>query len=403
MTKIPCFIPLLYIFLFTQSVSSQCLHDQKTFLLELKHNLTFDTETNTDKLEGWNESNDCCQWSGIECDISTGQVIGLDLSWKGINTSLNSSTLFNLNTLQKLDLSGNYIGTIPQEISKLSQLTYLNLSYGAYTGQVPIEISKLVKLVVLDLSIPSMSSSMENPNLAIIIQNLTNLSELYIDQTDVSIIGNKWAQALSSSLPNLQVLSMKFCGLTGIVHNSLSKLKNLSVIRFDNNHINGSIPDYFGGFKNLTVLTLSQCDLTGVVPKSIFQVPTLRILDLSFNQNLQGSFPEFYENGSFEELVLAHSSFSGVIPSSISTLKRLRTIDLTMCSLHGSIPSSIGSISLLEHLDLSYNQFSGPIPSFSSNNKLTYLALNANNFKDFISTTEWGKLPNLEYFLQKTI
>lgn len=112
-------------------VSSQCLDDQKSLLLELKTNLEFDTSYPSDKLLGWNQSKDCCQWRGVECNKSGGQVIGLDLSNQGITSGIDdSSCLFRLEFLQRLNLAVNYEiqGEIPSSIGKLTSLTHLNLS-----------------------------------------------------------------------------------------------------------------------------------------------------------------------------------------------------------------------------------------------------------------------------------
>ncbi|KAL2920471.1 Receptor-like protein 43 [Bienertia sinuspersici] len=369
----------------------QCLDDQKSLLLQLKKNLTFDNNA-TDKLEGWNQSIDCCQWSGVKCNNSNGRVIGLDLSEKYINDGINnSSSLFDLQFLQSLNLGGNddMKGEIPSAFGKLYNLTYLNLSYTGFSGQVPFEISQLVKLVVLDLSLGS-ELYMKRPNLATIIQNMTNMKELYLNHVDNSAMGNKWSEAVLSSLPQLQVLSMYRCGLRGEIHKSFSNLHHLRVIVLDHNSLEGPVPEFLAEFTNLTTLSLSNNDLTGRVPEKIFQAPTLRTLHLSDNENLQGTLPIFYKNGSLEELILKNTKFSGMLPNFISNLKGLREVNLNNCGFQGSIPSSISSGAIPECLiampqlivlNLRGNNISGAIPdNFGTSCNLQTLDLNGNFF-----------------------
>lgn len=233
------------------------------------------------------------------------------------------------------------------------------------------------------------------PNLSTITQNLTNIRELYLDYVQISVNGEKWCEELSSSLPHLQVLSMRGCNLRGEIHKSLLKLHHLSVICLSSNSLASQVPEFLAVFTNLTTLVLSNCDLTGKVPRKIFLIPTLRTLDLSANNKLKGSLPVFYKNGSLEELILGATSFSGLLPSSISNLNSLRRIDLSRCNFQGSIPSSMGGLSLLEEVDLSANAFSGPIPSFTSAKNLKFLVLGSTNLHGSITDTKWGNLNNL--------
>ncbi|XP_021721987.1 receptor-like protein 12 [Chenopodium quinoa] len=394
--------PILYIKSCIPFVSSQCLRDQKSLLLELKNNLAFAPNA-YDKLKGWNQSTDCCHWSGVTCNNSNGRVIGLDLSSKDIIGGIDdSSSLYHLQFLQTLNLASNndLQGEIPSRIGTLSSLTYLNLSWVGFSGQVPIEISNLVKLAVLDISNSGVENSplyMHKPNLATIIRNLTNIKELYLDYVINSAIGDKWCKTLSSSLPRLQVMSMSNCDLRGEIHKSLSNLRHLSVIMLDDNgNMGGRVPGFMARFTNLTKLSLSVCGLYGIVPSKNFQVPTLRALDLSGNEKLQGNLPVFYKNGSLEELCLSSTNFSGTLPRSISNLKRLRAIDLSRNQFFGILPSSLSNLKRLLRIDLSYNQFSGPIPSFSSLKYLKSINLGFNNLNGSINATDWDRLLSLE-------
>ncbi|XP_034708914.1 probable inactive leucine-rich repeat receptor kinase XIAO [Vitis riparia] len=246
---------------------------------------------------------------------------------------------------------------------------------------IPIEVSCLTKLVTIDFSVfylgvPTLK--LENPNLRMLVQNLTELRELYLNGVNISAHWKEWCQALSSSVPNLQVLSLASCYLYGPLDSSLQKLQSLSSIRLDSNNFSAPVLEFLANFSNLTQLRLSSCGLYGTFPEKIFQVPTLQILDLSNNKLLLCSLPEFPQNRSLGTLVLSDTKFSGKVSNSIGNLKRLTRIELAGCDFSGAIPNSMADLTQLVYLDLSYNKFSGPIPPFSLSKNLTRINLSHN-------------------------
>jgi Leucine-rich repeat (LRR) protein len=286
--------------------------------------------------------------------------MGLDLTNEAISGGLdNSSSLFSLQYLQNLSLaSNNFSNQIPSQFDRLTNLSYLNLSNACFTGQIPIAISHLTRLVTLDLSIIWYCSDysqikLENPNLNMLIRNLSELTELYLDGVDISAQGSEWGTTLSSSLPKLRVLSLSTCDLSGPIDSSLTNIQSLSIIRLDENNFDGPVPESFADFKNLRSLILSNCGLNGTFPEKIFQIPTLQTLDLSWNYDIQGSL---------SAIDLTSSNFSGSIPS-FSLNKKLTRIQLQGNNLTGQITSIQWEELLdLEVLDLSYNNLEGPIP-----------------------------------------
>ncbi|XP_062171093.1 receptor-like protein 37 [Alnus glutinosa] len=452
-------IPIYTLFLISISVfgvSGQCFGNQQSLLLQLKNNLTFDPDLSI-KLVKWNQSVDCCSWEGVTCH--EGRVIGLDLSSEFFSGEIDdSSSLFSLQHLQSLNLAYNYFlaSLIPSQFDKLANLRYLNLSNAGFAGQIPIAISRLTRLVTLDLSCKyylcawdsweTPSLTLGNPNLNILLRNLSELMELHLDTVTISAQGKEWCQVLSSSLPNLRVLSLSYCNLSGPIDSSLRNLKSLSIIRLNGNDFSSPVPNFFADFKNLTSLEVRFSRLNGTFPKKIFQVPTLQTLDLSAN-DLQGSLPEFPPNGSLQTMVLSDTNFSGTLPNSIGNLKMLSTINIQNCNFSGLIPDSMASLTQLVYLDmssnlfsgsipdslasltqlvyldmssnlfsgsipdllasltqlvnlyLSWNMFNGSIPVFSMTKNLTHLDLSSNNLTGPITSTQWEELLDLEYLL----
>ncbi|KAF3447725.1 hypothetical protein FNV43_RR08428 [Rhamnella rubrinervis] len=381
------------------AVSGQCLSDQQSLLLQLKNNLKFHP-TRSKNLVTWNKTFDCCIWQGVVCE--EGRVTGLNLSNKSITGGVENSSLFNLQYLKSLDLSyNNFNSKIPPKIGNLANLSVLNFSKAGFEGQIPEEISNLTRLVALDLSIqpyfiPS-SLKLENPNLSMLVKNLKQLEELYLDGLDITVRGNEWCQALSSSVLNLRVLSLSNCYLSSPVDKSLLKLKSLSVIRLDGNNFSTSLPEFFVNFSNLVSLSLSTCQLNGVFPKEIFKVPTLQSLDILNNPSLQGSLPEFSKNSDLQRLVLGNTNFSGALPTSIGNLQNLSRLELSNCSFDGRLPNSMTKLTQLVHFDLSMNNFTGPIPSFNMSTNLTYIDLSHNGLTGTVPSTHWEGLHKLVY------
>ncbi|KAL3753569.1 hypothetical protein ACJRO7_000905 [Eucalyptus globulus] len=383
----------------TVLVSGQCFGNQKSLLLELKNSLNFNALLST-KLIKWNQSNG--SWDGVTCE--GGQVTGLDLSNEGITSGLNdSSSLFRLDYLQRLNLAFNNFQSleIPSGFGNLTNLVSLNLSSAGFTGQVPIGISRLIRLVTLDVSQfyyrGVTSLKLKNPNLKMLVGNLSELRELYLDGVNMSATGNELCNVLSSSLPKLQVLSMMNCYLSGPIESctSLVNLPFLSVIKLGINNLSTTVPEFFAHFHNLGTLDLSNCGLRGEFPQKIFQVQTLQNLYLSFNELLQGSLPRFPENGSLQTLVLSFTNISGRLPESIGNLKNLSRIELENCSFDGNIPSSFTNLSQLAYLDFSHNNFTGSIPSLSRSKNLTKITLSHNNLAGQIDSTQWESLSSL--------
>ena len=379
-------------------VSGQCLGDQRSYLLELKNSLKFNSTLST-KLVRWNESVDCCLWEGVTCS-EEGRAIGLNLFNEFIIGGLdNSSSLFSLQYLENLNLAYNCFNSpIPTDFRKLKNLKYLNLSNACFAGQIPNAISSLTRLVTLDLStlfyLADSMLKLEDPNLAMLVQNLSELKELSLNGVNISPQGNEWCQVLSSSLPNLSVLSMSSCNLSGPLDSSLSKLQSLSIIYLDNNLFNAPVPEFFADFRNLTSLHLSSY-LKGTFPEKIFRVLTLQTLDLSNNKLLQGSLSGFLPKSSLQSLLLSGSNFSGILPDSIGNLKMLSRLYLSSCNFTGSIPNSMANLTQLVYLDMSVNNFTGPIPSFSITKNLTDIVLSHNVLTGGINSTRWEELLNL--------
>lgn len=337
--------------------SSKCLQDQKIMLLQLRNNLTYDSEIST-KLVKWNQRIDCCQWQGVTCN-GEGQVIGLDLSAESFSGSINP--LANLKFLSVIRLDGNNLSApIPEFFAEFTNLTVLSLSSCNLIGEAPQKIFQVPTLQTIDLSVNEMlgGSLPEFPSNG-------SLQTLVLSDT-------KFSGRLPESIGNLRKLSrveLRACNFTGPIPTSMENLTQLVHLDFELNSFTGSFP-YFKLSKNLTYINSARNKLTGI-----------------------SSDWEGLEN--LEYLHLSNNSISGFIPASLFYLPSLSNLDLSN-KFSGQIIELKNVISPLTSLELTSNKLEGPIPEFFFELRdLSDLSLSSNKFNGTVQLKKFTKLSKL--------
>ncbi|TXG67673.1 hypothetical protein EZV62_008948 [Acer yangbiense] len=296
---------LQLLLLHSLSFANLCSHDQSSALLQFKQLFSFvnydsylcdDNEHSSyPKMKHWKEDMDCCSWEGVTCDRVTGDVIGLDLSCSWLYGSIPSNTsLFLLFRLQKLNLAFNFFNSshIPSDFVTFPSLTHLNLSSSYFSGQVPFQISHLSRLISLDLgtSWPGDHLTLETLVMQRLVQNMTKLEQLILDNVNMSTVAPGYLINLSSSL---------------------------------------------------VLLSLSDCELHGSIPENIFHLPKLQALNLPNNYNLKCDFPTVNWSSPLRYMDVSSTSSSGKLPDSFGNLKSLSYLNMENCSFIGSVPASI--------------------------------------------------------------
>ncbi|KAF8028445.1 hypothetical protein BT93_E1146 [Corymbia citriodora subsp. variegata] len=375
------------------------------------------------KVHSWSldGSGDCCSWDGVECAEVTGRVIALDLSNSCLSGTMNpNTTLFRLIHLESLNLAFNSFdfSPIPYGFNNLSMLQYLNLSFSDFSGEIPHDISQLSELISLDLSYNE-DEPLHLPNMGDFVHNLTGLKKLVLSHINLS----SPLPPILANFSSLTLLRLSSCGLNGDFPVSIFQLPNLEVLHIGGNpnlsgflpklhwgtplkslslyqtNFSGEIPTSIGNLSLLNELIACGCYFSGLLPSSMGNLSHLTTLNLVKN-NLQGQIPISFANlTQLSRLVLYFNNLSGDTLEWVVNLTTLTHLDISDNRLSGRLPSSFENLKQLRVLDLSHNDLHGDIPSTLWNLKnLKYLILRSLNLNGIIDANDLFKLKNLTTF-----
>ncbi|KAG2280113.1 hypothetical protein Bca4012_048355 [Brassica carinata] len=315
-------------------------------------------------------------FDGVVFDNDTGVVTKLDLLGACLSGTLRAnSSLFRFHHLRYLDLSYNYFDSFSflPELSKLTNLEVLDLSYMGLAGEISSSFSSLNRLTHLTLSGNELIGSFSP---------LFNLSRLSF----LSLFDNHFSGNIHCSL-----LTMPFLSSLDLSHNHLtdsleimncssssklqlldltyliSKLTNLKELHLTSQNTTDPINFVSLGFKSFRVigsfwktyrsymfLYMVNNMLKGEVPKWLWSMPSLNGLLLSGNSlnSFEGS-PIVVLNSSLISLDLRSNDFRGSLP-------------IISPGLAGSVPRcptySTQEAHSLRILDVSHNQIAGKLP-----------------------------------------
>nr|GEZ19558.1 leucine-rich repeat-containing protein [Tanacetum cinerariifolium] len=314
----------------------------------------------------WDTSTDCCNWDGVECDDSTGDVIRLNLMCGMLQGTLHPNTsLFNhLPHLTYFELSYNGLnGTLPSWLFTSPSLQYLSLRNNMFSGNVPFESFalpslQLTNLTDLDLAYNNFSGELE---LDTLLSTLTKLEVLDLSYTGFSVTTKNTNHYVNPGFKHLHLASCKL----KVFPNSIRSMKQLRNLDLSGNEIHGQIPHWAGEIggndSGLDSLDLSHNFITGLP-----QFQWHGLLGLYLQSNLiEGPFPPSICNMSnLMYLDMSNNRFGGLIPQCFGNISSyLRMIDMGNNSFQGTIPNTYDNCGILEGLILNGNQLRGELPS----------------------------------------
>ncbi|XLR25135.1 hypothetical protein S83_053035 [Arachis hypogaea] len=286
-------------------------------------------------------------------------LVKLDLSSNNITVL---DPLKNLTSIRVLNLNENNLNSIvPFWLGKFKNLVRLDLSRNILYGPVPCALRNLTSLTFLNLSnnhlnsLPSCLAELKSLiHLGLSKNNFTTVEEGFLP----SILNNLChLQFLDLSQSNCQVLAFKDKG-------TLSSCDShaLGYLDLSKNKFGGLLPSWLGQFKNLKYLNLMSNSFSSPIPFSIRNLTKLTVLNLGDNM-FDGLIPHsLAQLVNLQHLNLSSNHFGDAISQSMGRLKNLKSLDFSSNHFGGIIPQNLGQLKNLKSLDLSSNHFGGIIP-----------------------------------------
>ncbi len=299
----------------------------------------------------WSADVPISEWDGIEEDSLEGsppQVVKLYLGGFGMDGTI-PSELSGLTELKELYLNDNDLsGPIPPELGELSNLTHVHLQNNDLTGPIPAELGDLAVLRELRLDSNDLTGQLPAQ-----LGKLTRVTRLWVSDNDLS----------------------------GPIPAELGDMASLDWLNLGRNNLSGHIPAELGNLSRMRRLYIHENDLSGPIPVALGSLSRLTHIVAQAN-NLSGEIP--VELGSLENLVwlgLHDNDLTGEIPAELGSLAKLQRLYLTNNELYGELPEELGDLSALTNLWLNHNYLSGQIPQSLDNlENLSRLRLAGNRF-----------------------
>ncbi|KAK3424527.1 hypothetical protein EUGRSUZ_F01301 [Eucalyptus grandis] len=274
----------------------------------------------------WNVSETSCS-GGIGLNVPT-LPLGMT-SNVTCNCSFTNNTVCHVTNIQLKGL--NLKGIFPNEFSKLTYLTEIDLTNNYINGSLPTTLSQIPLTIMSALGNRISGIPKE-------IGNIRTLEELVLE--DNLLEGT--LEPNIGKLSRLMKLQLSANNFTGTIPESFGNLKNLETFRIDGSTLAGKIPDFIGNWTRITRLDMQGTSMEGPIPSSISLLKTLTELRISDLKGSSSNFPNL-QGMNMKTLILRNCLLTGSIPDYIGEWTSLTTLFLTNNSLTGVVPSWVTS------------------------------------------------------------
>jgi hypothetical protein len=359
-----------------------------------------------------------CSWFGITCDSTESHVTSIWMQSNGLAgtlpgeisqlTELETLDIFDarlsgtvpasiatMTKLERLNLGtmrffeeGGLSGEIPAFLLGMTQLRYLSLEGNDFSGSIPAGISQLVNLESLRLGYNDLTGDFP--------AEITSMTEL----VDLDISSNRITGTIPETIGNLKKLesfTIQFNQMSGTLPNALGELTNLIGFVIQGNDFHGTIPESIGNLPNLGAVFIGVTNLEGPIPSGIWNNPNVYSFYPYRMPYLTGGIPSDIGNmTNLHFFVATGTPFGGQLPAEIGKLDNLITLMVAGCNLEGPIPPEIGDMQSLQLLRMQFNRFSGSIPPELGNAPSLRIAQFHGNQLTGPIPAELGNLPSIE-------
>ncbi|WCJ32311.1 receptor like protein 6 [Euphorbia peplus] len=202
--------------------------------------------------------------------------------------------------LEVLDLGNNNINdTFPEWLETLPNLKVFVLRNNSFHGHIghPKEVSVLTSLRIVDLSYNDFTGvlpatyfeKLQSMMKAERKEKAEYMGEIYYGDSVVLIVKGQSIE-LVRILTIFTTIDLSSNRFEGKIPEVIGNLSSLIVLNFSHNSLSGRIPSSVGNLVNLESLDLSSNRLNGSIPEQITSLTFLQVLNISYNQ-LSGPIP----------------------------------------------------------------------------------------------------------------
>lgn len=298
--------------------------------------------------------------------------------WEGVHLDASGCEVVMLR-LKNKGLSG----FIPQEIMMMQSLREIYLrGMEMSTREIPGYIWLLPNLAVLELQNCNLSGTLSSQ-----VSNARKLRQLVLD-------GNDFQGTLPEEI--FELLEMRFFSVlgnqfSGSISPRIGNWTKLNYLNLFENNFTGEIPITMDACRELTTMILARNPLGGSIPDALYECRELRQLHL-YNTFIGGQLKELISNWShLEQLRAFNTLLEGPIPTSTGDIEPLRILHLDNTNINGSIPTAVNNLTKLVSVRLGKTELSGQIPAFSAAVNLEELRLPKANFSGEIPLSLFQK------------